>query len=132
MITVNKLLAKFILYSKFQKNNDIYIIKLQYFCIFNSIIRWNYLGNGSSVQSLHFLVLPQYSSFSDFPCLHKWPIRLVLTNSAVLPWDITGYLVPSRTGIEHVGISEFHHSHAYLSQGSDQVWYSTTTSALVY
>ena len=37
---------------------------------------------------------PQYSFFSDFPCLLKWLTRLVQTNSAVLPGDIRVYPIP--------------------------------------
>ena len=69
------------------------------------------------VQQLHCLVLPQFISLSDFPCLHEWSIRLVLTNSIC---ETTYYctllqLSPPKTVFEHL-VLEFCHAYAYLSQ----------------
>ena len=63
------------------------------------------------------MVLPQYSSFSDFPCLYKWPIRLVLTNSiCVFTYNSSLLPYPIQELESSIEYSDFRHAHAYLSQ----------------
>ena len=75
-----------------------------------------FLGNGLSVQHLHFLVLPQYSSFSVFFVSMNgrlgwfWPNLLLCYSSIIAQLQLSHPI-----GIEH-RVPEFRHAHAYLSQ----------------
>ena len=122
-------------------------IKLILYLNFNSIqfLRINQLGNGHSAQRLLCLVLPQYLSFSDFPCIQYWPTMSGYSQACYLPsflgWRTVslptlGQIQPrsgNEKGENHpVGCHAFAcptHTYHRFGLSVELLW---TTSALVY